>query len=259
MMHATIITSRSPLRKIAVISGLAIGAILLIAATTLLFLPARYLDGFLEHRITSALEVAYPKYSVHLAGLHYAVLENRLACDSIRLQATDSSESFSIAHFSLSGIARVQLLLHGHLAPDHIASSHLEAQDIVLTFVHSQYELRCARVRLSVPDSVLVIELAEFKPPMNDEQFFAGSKYRSTLFHLVIPECRVTGLSSLGLIAGTDYHARSAHLSNPSLFVLITRKNRWISRPRPRKCPLRSSPHSRDPSISTASGSRTAG
>jgi hypothetical protein len=225
MMQSKDSSATRPLvRRLAAIGGLVIGTALLVAVATFLFLPAQYLDGYLNRRIVRALEEeAFPAYSVRMSGLHYAVWENRLECDSVRILKSDSAASLSISKFSLTGIARMRLLLHGHLEPDHIASSHLEAQDVVLTFVHSQYELRCARVRLSVPDSLLVIELAEFKPPMNDEQFFAGSKYRNTLFHIVIPECRVTGLAGLGLMQGTDYRARTAHFSDASIFILINK------------------------------------
>ncbi len=209
-------------RKKATHVRLAVG-MALVAFFVLIFLLPHYIDGSIKQRITQAVAETYPAYTVDIGRLHYAVWENRLECDSVRILAANSAMTCTVAKFSLTGAARLPLLFRGALAPDQIASSHMEAQNFVMSFAHARYELRCARLRLSVPDSILTIELAELRPPMDDEQFFAGSKFRSTRFHLEFPECRVTGLASLGLLEGTGYRARTVHVTEPSLSVLINK------------------------------------
>jgi hypothetical protein len=197
------------------------GMVLLVCVLVYFFLPDTYLDGFLKGRITRALEEAYPAYSIQITGLHYRIMENRLECDSVTLMKVDSTFSCSVARFSVSGIGRSQLLWGGGVAPDNLVSSDLGAEDIVLTFPRSQYELRCDRLRISVPDSEIVIDAVDLHPLADDDQFFAGSKFCITRFHLVIPHCRVMGSACLGMLAGKIHCARIAQIQNVFLDVLV--------------------------------------
>jgi len=204
------------------IAGHASIAILVCVLVILLF-PDIFTNKFLKFRITQAFEEAYPTYSIRIAGVHYKIWENRLECDSVKIMKTDSTLSCSVTKLSVSGIGRMQVLWGGSVASDKLASSHAEAQDIVLTFIQSQYELRCARLQVSVPDSVLAIEILEFHPPVDDEQYFAGSKFRRTRYNLVIPQCRVAGLDCLGLLQRKNYRARAAQIYDASLSVLVNK------------------------------------
>jgi hypothetical protein len=198
-------------------------ASILLLACALVFLPAVYLDGFLKGRITRALVEAYPAYTIQIARMHYNILENRLDCDSVVLMKIDSTFSCSVHRFSVSGIGRIQLLWGGGVAPDNLVSSRVSAEDIVLTFPESQYELRCRRLRVSVRDSEFVADALELHPSEDDEQFFAESKFTRTRFRLVIPQCRVTGLACLGLLDGKNYRARAAQIYDASLSVLVNK------------------------------------
>src|SRR5271166_6390272 len=124
--------------KITVYAGMIVLACLL----AFFFLPDAYLDRFLNGRITRALENAYPAYSIQITGLHYNIIENRLECDSVGLMRVDSTFSCSLAKFSVRGIGRIQLLWVGGVAPDNLVSSYASAENIVLTFPVSGYELR---------------------------------------------------------------------------------------------------------------------
>ncbi len=210
---------RWPPGKITVYTSL----ILLACALVFFFLTDTYLDGFLKDRITSALEETYPAYSIRIAGLHYRMWENRLECDSVALMKIDSTFSCSVARLSVSGIGRVQLLWGGGVAPDNLVSSDMDAEDIVLTFPRSQYELRCERLRVSVPDSEIVVDALEFHPLADDEQFFAGSKFRRTRYRLVIPQCSVMGSACLGMLEGKIHCGRTAQIQNPFLDILINK------------------------------------
>ena len=197
--------------------------IVLACALVFFFLPNVYLDRFLKGRITRALDEAYPAYSIHISGLHYRILENHLECDSVALMKIDSTVSCSVARFSVSGIGRIQLLWGGGVSPDNLVSSDASAENVVLTFPRSQYELRCARVRVSVPDSEIVVDTMELHPLADDEQFFAGSTFRKTRFRLVIPHCSVMGMACLGILEGKIQCARTAQIQNAYLDLLINK------------------------------------
>jgi hypothetical protein len=194
-----------------------------VCVLVVLLFPDAFINKFIKGRITQAFEEAYPRYSMRIAGVHYRIWENRLECDSVKIMKTDSTLSCSVTKLSVSGIGRMAILSGGGVASDKLASSHAEAKDIVLTFMQSQYELRCAHLQVSVPDSVLAIEILEIHPPVDDEQFFAGSKFRRTRYNLAIPECRMAGLDCLGLLQGKNYRARAVQIYNASLSVLINK------------------------------------
>ncbi len=205
--------------KITVYTGMIVLACLL----AFFFLPDAYLDKFLKGRITGALEDAYPAYSIQIAGLHYSIIENRLECDSVRLMRVDSTFSCSIVRFSVSGVGRIQLLWGGGVAPDNLVSSDASAENIVLTFPLSGYELRCAQMQISVPDSEIVADNLELRTLTDDDQFFAASRFRRTRFHLDIPYCSVKGSACLSLIAGEIQCARVAEIRDPVFDVLINK------------------------------------
>jgi hypothetical protein len=208
---------------IIVYAGLAIGASLLVGISLLLFLPYIYLDGFLAHRITRTVEEVNPGYSVHMAGLHYRILENRLECKAVRIIKSDSTFSCTVAVLFVDGIERTQLLLGKALTADNFASFDVSTEDIVLNFPKSQYELRCERLRISVPDSEIVVDNLELYPSVDDEQFFKRSEFRRTRYRITLPQCRVKGLACLALLQGKSYSARAAQIDSPSLTVLINK------------------------------------
>jgi hypothetical protein len=204
------------------IAGHASIAVLVCVMLALLF-PDAFINKFIKGRITQAFEKAYPAYSMRIADVHYRIRENRLECDSVRIMKTDSTFACRITRLTVSGVNRMQFLWGGGVAADKLESSHAEAQDIVLTFMKSQYELRCTSLQISVPDSVLVIERLELHPLVDDEQFFAGSKFRRTRCNFVIPQCRVAGLDYLGLLQRKNYRARTAQIYDASLSVLVNK------------------------------------
>jgi len=131
------------LRKVAAYAGLAVGAITLVCVLVLLCFPDVFLNRFLKDRITRAQAEAYPAFSVHIAGLHCNVWENRMTCDSVALTTSDSTLSCNVATFSVSGIRWIHLLFGGSLAPNDLSNFVVDAQGILLNAPQSQYELRC--------------------------------------------------------------------------------------------------------------------
>jgi hypothetical protein len=146
----------------------------------------------------------------------------------------DSTFSCSIAGFSVSGIGWVKILWRGDVASKDLNSSVADAREIVLNFRKAQYELRCARLRVSVPDSEIWAEALELHPLVEDGKFFASSKFRRTRFRVVLPQCRVTGADCLGLLQGKAYRAHSVKVNDASLDILVdmdTPYNKNSSRP----------------------------
>ncbi|MGA9363479.1 MAG: hypothetical protein WBW16_03835 [Bacteroidota bacterium] len=209
------------LLKKASYAGFAAGAIVLVCVLALLLFPDPLVNRFIKPRITKAFAEAYPAYSIRIADMNYSLLKNRFGFDSVALRAVDGTFSSNMGSFSVSGIRWMHLLWGGNLAPNDFASSVVDAKDIVLKLPQSQYELRCKRLRVSVPDSEIVAEALELHPLMDDEQFFAGSKFRRTRFRLVIPRCRVVGSACLELLQGKIYCARSGQVNDAFLDVLV--------------------------------------
>lgn len=208
-------------RKVAAYAGLAFGAVVLVCVLVFLFFPDTYINGYLKNQIIKAFTRAYPAYSIRIEGVYYNICRNRIECDLIALTSIDSTFSCSIAKFSVSGIRWVQILSQGDIASKDLIGSVAEAREIVLTFRQSQYELRCGRVRVSVPDSEILAEALELHPLVEDDKFFAGSKFRRTRFRIVLPQCRVTGADCLGLLKGETYRARSVKVNDASFDILV--------------------------------------
>ncbi|HEY6191228.1 MAG TPA: hypothetical protein VI215_02765 [Bacteroidota bacterium] len=213
-------------RRAAKLAALCSGVIGLACVSVFLFLPDVFLDGFLNRRIARALEEAYPAYSIRIAGLHYSILGNKLECDSIELMKIDSTFTCRLARFSVSGVGRVQLLWGGGVAPDNLISSNASAEDIVLTFPRPGYELRCGGLRVSVPDSQVVVDALEFRPLGDDERFFNRSKFSRTRFHLTVPHFLLKGSACISMLNGEIQYARIAEIQEPVLDVLIDNDKR---------------------------------
>ncbi len=152
-----------------------------------------------------------------IAEVHYNVFKNRIEGDSVALMARNSTFSCDIATLSMRGIDRIHVLREGGVAPNSFTGSAVNAQRIVLTF--GQYVLRCRQLRASVPDSSIVVEALELHPFAGGKQFFAESKFRSTRYRLVIPQCRGMGADFLGLLQGKIYRLRSAQIDGVEGFL----------------------------------------
>ena len=161
----------SPL-KIASYLGLAVGALVLLCVLAVLLFPDPLVNRFIKPGIAKAFAEAYPAYSIRIADMNYSVVKNRFGFDSVALSAVDGTFSGTIGPVSVSGIPWMHLLWGGSLEPADFANSVLDAQDIVLNFPPSQYELRCERLRVSMADSEIVAESLAIHPLVGDEQFF---------------------------------------------------------------------------------------
>ena len=124
---------------------------------------------------------------------------------------------------SLMGVRWARFLWGTAALADVLANGSLEATNLAVEFTKSHYQIRCARLRASAPDSELIAETAELRTLVGDETFFAAQDFRRSRFHLLVPKCRVLGLAYGELLQGKSYKARSAHFSEPSFEVLVNR------------------------------------
>src|SRR5512143_220468 len=209
--------------KIASYVGIAAGAIVLLCMLVLLLFPDPFVNRFIKPRITEAFAQAYPACAIRIAHMNYSFVRNRFGVDSVAVSAVDSTFSSTIGPFSVSGISWMHLLWGGTLGRKDFANSVVDVHDIQLNFPQEQYALRCDLLRVSVPDSEIVVEALQLHPTGDDEQFFAGSKFRRTRFRVIVPRARVMGLAGLELLEGKNYRTRSVRIHDLLLDVLVNK------------------------------------
>jgi hypothetical protein len=158
---------------------------------------------------------------LRIGELDYAVGANRLIAQSVTLSATNST--LKVGRISLTGVRWARLLWGTAALADVLAKASLDATNLDVQFPQAHYGIRCARLRASVPGSELSAEGTELRTLVEDEEFFAAHDFRTTRFHVVVPECKVVGLAYGELLQGKSYRARSVHFSGPSFDALVNR------------------------------------
>jgi hypothetical protein len=209
------------LRRLSACIGLSLGALVLTVAVLIFLFSGAILNRYVKGKAERAFAEAHPGCALRIGELDYAVGANCLVAQSITLSATNTT--LKIGRTSLTGV-RWARLLWGTLAPaDVLADASLEATNLDVEFPQAYYGIRCARVRASVPGSELIAEGTELRTLAGDEEFFAAHEFRTPRFHVVVPECRVSGLAYGELLQGKSYRARSVHFSGPSFDALVNR------------------------------------
>jgi hypothetical protein len=208
------------------------GGVVTVALLLLLF-GRTIIDGYGRRSAERTFAAAYPGAALHIGELSYSVGANRLVAEAVTLGTTNAT--LKAARITLTGVHWVRGSW-GTMPPAAVlAQAGIEATNLVVEFSQSRYEIRCARIRASVPRSELIAEAAELRTLVGDEAFFAAQAFRTTRFHLVVPECTVQGLAYGSLLLGDACRATSIHLSRPSFDVLV---NSDKSRPPFVKSPL---------------------
>jgi hypothetical protein len=124
---------------------------------------------------------------------------------------------------SLTGVRWRQLLWSTNALDDAILEASLDASNLSLEFPRIHYGIRCARLQASVPAAELIAQGTELRTSIGDEAFFAAHDFRTTRFHLLVPECRVLGVAYSDLLQGRAYRAKSIHCFRPSFDALVNR------------------------------------
>ena len=212
----------SPL-KIASYAGFAIGALILVCGLALLIFHDPLMNRFIKPRIAAAFVEAYPAYSIRIGDMNYGLLKNSFGFDSVALSNADGTFTSTMESFSVSGVSWMHLLWGGNLAPHDFDNAVVDVHNILLTFPRSQYELRCALLRLSVADSEVIANALELHPGVDDDAFFGESKFRKTRFTVTTQQCRLTGLDVTVAMLRRTYHTRRIHVDDIDLDILINK------------------------------------
>jgi hypothetical protein len=133
------------------------------------------------------------------------------------------NSTVKVGRISLTGVRWSRLLWGTAALADVLASATLDATNLEVEFPQAHYVIHCTRLRASVPESELLAEGTELRSLIREEDFFAAHDFRTTRFHLLVPECRVLGLAYGELLQGKSYRARSIHFSGPSFDALVNR------------------------------------
>jgi len=201
--------------------GLCLGAAVLVVAALTLLLGDHILNAYGKGKIERAFDRAYPGRALRIGELDYSIGANRLTARSVELNTTNST--LRAGRISLTGV-RWARLLFGKPTPAHLlAKAGLDASDIEINFTRANYGFRCARLRASVPGSELIAEGADLSPLTGDKEIFSASAFRTTRFHVIIPECRVSSLDFGELIEGKSYRAGAVTVSRPLFDALVDR------------------------------------
>ena len=212
---------RLSVRRLSAYVAASLGALVLAVVVLGLCSVARILNGYGKGKAERAFAKAHPGCALRIGKLDYSVGADRLVAQSVTLSATNMT--LKAGRISLTGVRWARLLWGTAALADVLAKASLDATNLDVEFPQAHYGIRCARLRASVPDSELIAEGTELRTLVGDEEFFAAHEYRTTRFHVVVPECRVLGLAYGELLQGKSYRAGSVHISRPSFDALVNR------------------------------------
>ena len=201
--------------------GLCLGAVVLAVGVLILIFGNAILNGYGKRHAERAFAATHPGSVLRLGKLDYSLRANRLVAQSATLTATNSI--LKAGRLSLTGVRWARLLWGTAPLADVLARASLDATNLDVEFPRAHYGLRCARLRASVPNSELITDETELRTLVGDEEFFAADAFRTTRFHLAMPECSIFGLAYGELLQGKSYRAKSARLSGPSFDALVNR------------------------------------
>ena len=195
--------------------------IFIIFSLILLLFPQTYINKYIKNKIITGFAKSYPAYSLQIVDVDYNYFINRIKCNSVSLTKRDSSFSFTAGTLSLSGISWFKLFNENNIPASAFSGAATDAGSINIKFKHSQYQLNCSGLHCSVQDSEIVIDSADYEPVTSDDQFFAGTKFRTTRYRVLIPEIILNGVNWQGLFNGNIFQARYIKTKNAYLNVFI--------------------------------------
>ena len=209
------------LRRLLACAGLGLAALLLVAALLLFAFRGAILNGYGKQKAEQAFAQAHPGCVLRIGELDYALRAHCLVAQSVTLSTTNAA--LQAGRVALTGVRWTRLLWGTTALAEVLAQASLDVTNLSAEFPQAHYGLRCARLRASVPGSELMAEGTELKPLIEDDAFFAAHEFRAPRFHVIAPECRVSGLALGELLQGKSCRARSVHFARPSFDALVNR------------------------------------
>jgi hypothetical protein len=179
------------------------------------------LNSYARTKIEKAFAAAHPGQVLRIGPMDNSWKEGRLATASLLLTTPDFT--LKTGPIAIRHVHWAPLLSRKPALPEVFAQASLEATNLTFEFSSPRYELRCARLEASVSAAALSAEAISLRPQMGDEAFFAARPFCKTRLRVVIPECRVAGLSYPELLAGAAYRAESLQVSGLQLEALVNR------------------------------------
>jgi len=196
-----------------------IGGIIILCVLIFTFLPDPLINLLLKDRITKAINEAYPEDSIHLGYLHYNIWKSRIGCDSIKFKT--NNYMFSVPVISVSGIGLFNILLHHDFTPNILTNLKIDAQNIVINSSNSRDELTLGMLHISIPESEMVCDSINYYSLINDDQFFAKSKFRQTRFRIDIPLIQINGLDCFAMLKGNNFNAKNVKIEDGLADILV--------------------------------------
>ena len=200
--------------------GLYLGSVILAVAMLILLFKGAIINCYGKGQLERAFAKAYPGSTLRIGELGYTMGANRLVAQAVTLHATTST--IKVGQVSLTGVGWLRLVM-GKDAHEVLANASLDAMNFEMEFSRAHYGIRCTKVKAAVPVSELFVEGMVLQSSIKDEERFAADAFRTTRFHVVVPECNVVGLAYGDLFQGKAYRARAVHLFRPSLDALVNR------------------------------------
>ncbi|MGA2079803.1 MAG: DUF748 domain-containing protein [Holophaga sp.] len=201
--------------------GLCLCGVVLLAVVLIPWLGGAILNGYGKRKVERAFAEAHPGYVLRIGALDYSLGANRLAAQNVTLDTP--SATLAVGRVTLAGVRWARLLL-GRAAPAEVfAKASLDATGLGMEFTHAHYGVHTARLRASVAGSELIAEGTELRPLLGDQALFAADAFRTTRFHVVVPECRVMGWAFTEWIQAGAFRAREVHVLHPSFDLLADR------------------------------------
>jgi hypothetical protein len=209
--------------------SLIFGIVFLISVFIIIFIPDPFINIFIKKRITNLFEETYPEYSLQLGHLHYNFWQNLIECDSLKLQDTNSSFSLESTSFGISGISWVKILLQSDDKYLALADAVIGAKNVLINFQNKSYKILANRIIVSIPDSELTVDSLKYYSSLDDQRFFARSKYRQTRFRFNISKINIAGLDCRGLMKGNVYKARSINIRDIFADIFVNKEKPYDS------------------------------
>jgi hypothetical protein len=216
-----LISKNITLKKAAKYTGIVFGSLIFIFILIIIVFQDKLINTFLKEPITKTFNEANTAYSLKLGDLNYSLWQNTLSCDSIILQRSDSSMTYTAGSFSVGGISWLNILWNRNISVNDLANSTINAQKINIKFQRAQNELQIKSFHVSAEDSLLSAESIDYISTINDEEQFAQSQFRQTRSKLNIPGIKVTRLDFISLLKGKSYIAGNISLHNLSADILV--------------------------------------
>ncbi len=191
------------LRKLLTYAGGFLGALVLVGLSLILVFGGAILNGYGKKKAERAFDQAYPGSVLRIGKLDFSLWANCLVAHSVALSATN--QTLKVDRILLKGVRWTKLLWGNGTLADVLAKASLDATNLDLQFHPAQYAIRCARLQASVPNSELIAEETELRTTVGDAAFFAAHEFRTTRFHVLVPECKVSGLAYGEVLQGKSY------------------------------------------------------